>query len=746
MDDSVLKTLRDKYFLRDDNGQLIETEPTQMYSRVAKAVASVEETEELQEYWEKEFYTLMEENIFLPNSPTLMNAGTHIKSLAACFVVDIEDSREGIHRSLGDGMEIFASGGGVGFPFSKLRARGDLVKSTRGKASGPVSFAFMYDAMCGTIMQGGKRRGAAMGTLRVDHPDVMEFIDIKRDKNNLNNFNFSVLLTNEFMEALADDKMFWARDPKTGEQRAFNWEGAEVGIAPQIIMDRLIDSAWGNGEPGVYFIDNADMAHPFPSNDKEMAVMGPNPCGEAVLRAYESCVLGSINLTKFVKGPNKIDVDALAKAAYKAVRFLDNVISYSEPPLKRIEQETKYTRKIGLGVMGLHDALLMMELPYSLSKSAGLTRDMVSSIFSTLSTAAKMATIQLAKEKGEFPAYNRSNYAKVGHSYQNRRRNASLMSIAPTGTIARICDVSFGIEPNQFWQTDHNLTEVQYQTVHKLAAPYFEKGEHLPEYFESALEISPQDHLDMQILVQQYVDQAVSKTVLLPNSASKEDIAPLFMKAWRGGLKGFTVYRDGSRADQPISATKSVEELYEAPKKSSDMAEVRERTTIMYGPSYKVKTPEGNVYVDIHNNTNDEVCEIMLQLSDGFTDTEKSLANWVARVLSKGLQFGIPYEEIVKQGASTEFEHKSRAYPGRVFWFGTNGKQRAYRSIPEVVSDLIIQQVNKLAIGDDDEDIAEILRGTDPGPIDRPRCPLCHGTLALAEGCYSCACGYSKCT
>jgi ribonucleoside-diphosphate reductase alpha chain len=735
MNDSVLEQLRLKYFLRDEKGELIETEPEEMFHRVAKAIASVESNATKRKTWEDTFYELMSSYTFMPNSPCLMNAGTEIGSLAACFVVDIDDSRAGIAQTLGEAMEIFASGGGVGFPFSKLRAKGDLVSSTKGRASGPVSFAHMYDAMTETIMQGGKRRGASMGTLRVDHPDVLEFIHVKRNKIKLNNFNLSVLMTHEFMEAVENDlPEFWARDPRTGERRGFNKLDGTVGpISPSDIMRYVVDGGWSDGEPGVYFIDNAQDANPFPDEDDEMRILGPNPCGEAVLRSWESCVLGSINLTKFVKD-GWFDFKEFSKVVEKCVRFLDNVIDVSVPPLTKIAESTRETRKIGLGVMGLHDALLMLGLPYSLSKSEE-TVDMVGTIFSTMKTSAEKASEALAIERGPFPAINRSTIFPP-------RRNAMLISIAPTGTIARVCDVSFGIEPINYWKTSHELVDIKYEQVHPLANIYFQANLPLPEYFETSLEISPEDHLAMQALVQKYADQAISKTIMFPNSATKEDIAPLYVQAWRKGIKGFTVYRDGSRSGQPISSSdaecqqEAVEHFHKE----------RIRADSVYGPSYKVHPPEGNIYVDIHHNSNDEVVEVMLQLGDGFTDTEKGLANWGARLISKSLQHGIDYDEIVKQGASTEFEHKSRAYPGRVFWFGTNGKRKAYRSIPEVVSDLIVQEVNRMALGpDDDEPFEGEVETIQLRSANEHVCPSCGSTMEYVEGCLACQCGYSRC-
>ena len=733
MDDSVLEQLRLKYFLKDDKGELLETTVEEMFGRVAHAIASAEETPEARTKWEIEFYELMNENIFIPNSPCLMNAGTEVGSLAACFVVDIEDSRAGIARTLGEAMEVFASGGGVGFPFSKLRAKGDLVRSTKGKASGPVSFAHMYDAMTETIMQGGKRRGASMGTLRVDHPDILEFISVKRNKTKLNNFNLSVLLTHEFMESVDNGiQEFWARDPVTKERRGFNRADGSVGpISPDEIMREIVEGGWSDGEPGVYFIDNAQDANPFPDEEEEYRILGPNPCGEAVLRAWESCVLGSINLTKFVKN-GSFDMSSFNSTVYKCVRFLDNVIDVSVPPLKKIAEATKDTRKIGLGVMGLHDTLLMLGIPYSLSKSIE-TRETVQSIFKALRTSAEKASRELAKERGPFPAFDKSKF-------KTPQRNAMLISIAPTGTIARICDVSFGIEPVSHWVITHELVDINYEEKHKLADEYLSKGLDLPDYFETSLEISPADHLEMQALVQKYADQAISKTVLLKKSATREDIAPLYLKAWKKGLKGFTVYRDGSRAGQPISSAS------ESTVDSTTNDTFRERTNILYGPSYKIRTPEGNIYADFHHNTKEEVCEVMLQLGDGFTDTEKSLANWAARLISKSLQHGIDYYEIVKQGASTEFEHKSRAYPGRVFWFGTNGKQKPYRAIPEVISDLIIQEVNKLGSGEYyEEDPSEEQEIVQLRSANEQTCPECGGILQYVEGCLACMCGYSKC-
>jgi ribonucleoside-diphosphate reductase alpha chain len=758
MNDGVLETLRGKYFLKDEQGELVETTPDEMYLRVARAVASVEKPEE-QNHWTTVFYGMMKDNVFLPNSPTLMNAGTGVKSLAACFLVDMEDSMDSILNALHDSAKIFASGGGVGVPLSKLRANGDFISTTKGTSSGPVSFAQMFDAMVNTVKQGGKRRGAMMMTMNIDHPDIIEFIKVKRDHNQLNNMNLSVLLTDEFMETWERNGCFLAKDPQDGSDRLFNWPGSDTPSSVQAheLMDMIVDGMWSDGEPGIYFIDNAQKAHPFNEKLEEFRLIGPNPCGEATLRGYESCVLGSINLTKFVVD-GAFDSLAFQGTVHTAIRFLDNVVDLSEAPLPKINEETKKTRKLGLGVMGLHDALLMLGLPYSISKSQD-TRDTVNEIFSDMETYAEEASASLAAERGMFPAWQ---YSKYSYEWDIEARNACVMSIAPTGTLARICDVSFGIEPVSFFQSQNNLVDVQYENIHPLARPYIAKGEALPEYFEEAQGISPEDHIEMQSIVQQYVDQAVSKTVLLPNDCTKDKFAGYIHLAWKKGLKGVTFYRDGSRSDQPISNAdvdveakiipgleKLMEDGYKALTDTVGLYYLpteRIRTDIVHGPSFKIKTPEGNIYFDVHYNDKEEVVETMLQLGDGFTDTEKGLANWAARLMSKALQAGIEYTELVKQGASTEFEHKSRAYPGRVFWYGTNGKKKPYRSIPEVCSDLIIHTVNKLANDDeeDEEDVEaeEIIQLL---PSSAFLCPECGLLAQRKEGCWACQCGWSKC-
>jgi len=777
MEDGVLTTLKKKYFLRDNSGELIETLPEDMFRRVARALVANEKDNWA--VWEYKFFELMSNMRWLPNSPTLMNAGTPVQNMSACFLLDIEDTRESIAHTLGEAMEIFAAGGGVGFPFSKLRAKGDLVNSTKGEASGPVSFMTMYDAMIGTIAQGGKRRGAAIATLRIDHPDILEFIFSKKDKSKLNNFNISVLVTDEFMKLLkldledgecAGHEAFWARDPKTGGKRNFNLEPlrkqhttvldiANGPISAMLLWNLIMESAWETGEPGVVFIDTMQNAHPFPNSIQSMKILGTNPCGEAVLRDGEACVLGSLNLMAYAM-PNAedlaqtaesdktlledcVDLRLLAEDIVTAVRALDNIVDLSNPPIDKVKEAAQETRKIGLGTMGLHDLLLYVGLPYSISKSPA-TKVFVDRLYGFIRKTAERASTELAKERGSFPAYKQSLFIAP-------RRNASLMSIAPTGTLARIANVSFGIEPVMHFSTHHELVDVQYNTEHPLAKR--KKGPGglpLPFWFEEAHEISVDDHLQMQALVQKHVDQSVSKTINVPADATIQDVSRVFLTAWELGLKGVTLYRSGSRENQPLQSsapielpssttivpTEKTESTSSTHEPEENLRSERLRPSRVTGPCYKVKTNDGPLYVDIHFNNEEEICEMMLQLGDGFTDTEKGLANWCARIISKALQYGMPYDEIVKQGASTEFETKSRAYPGRVFWFQTNGKPRAYRSIPEVVSDILIQEVNRVAFDGEDE----------PQPEQsEQRCESCGGQLMYVEGCLSCECGYSKC-
>jgi len=552
---NAASVLRRRYLRRDDAGNVIET-PEELFRRVAHCIASAEE-----KYngpvasVEEEFYSMMSSFEFLPNSPTLMNAGNRLGQLSACFVLPVPDSMEGIFDALKEAALIHQSGGGTGFSFSQLRPKGDVVRSTMGIASGPVSFMEIFDRATAVIKQGGKRRGANMGILRVDHPDIFEFITAKR-KDVLQNFNLSVGVTDVFMDAVEKDERFHLINPRTG---------AKVREVPaRELFDLICRTAWETGDPGIVFLDEINRTNPVPALGE---IEATNPCGEQPLLPFESCNLGSINLTKMISG-GSIDWEKLAKTVRQSVRFLDNVIDVNHYPIRQIQEATLLTRKIGLGVMGWADFLAEMEIPYDSEESIELAEGLMEFIDKT----AFEASCRLAEERGSFPAFDKSIYAG------NRPlRNASRTTIAPTGSISIIANCSSGIEPlfalvfvrnilggSRFLEVNHVFEKKMKETsmlnsdilheVLKTGSLSRVQGvpEHVKRIFRTAHEISSQFHLKMQAAFQKHTNSGVSKTINLPENATIGEVRDIFLKAYELRCKGITVYRYGSRSEQVL--------------------------------------------------------------------------------------------------------------------------------------------------------------------------------------------------
>ncbi|MBN2654489.1 MAG: adenosylcobalamin-dependent ribonucleoside-diphosphate reductase [Nitrospirae bacterium] len=550
--DNAIKILEARYLLRDEKGGLIET-PDQMFRRASATVASSEINYKNDEAeWEDKFFDLLSSLRFLPNSPTLINAGKHLGQLAACFVLPLDDSMNSIFDTLKNAALILQSGGGTGFSFSHLRPRSDTVKSTGGIASGPVSFIKVYNTATEVIKQGGARRGANMGVLSVSHPDIIEFVRAKREHNHLENFNISVAVTDEFMDALARDDYYQLINPRTNEKKAI--------ISAKEIFDEIVLSAWETGDPGLLFVDKMNRANPTPHIGTFETT---NPCGEQPLLPFEACVLGSLNLSAFVKN-QAVDYESLGCDITTAVRFLDDAIDASEYPLKEIEHMHKGNRKIGLGVMGWADMLVMLGIPYD-SKKAFLT---AREIMGFINRKSKQASADLAMERGVFPNFKGSIYDSPS---MPRVRNATTTTIAPTGSLSIIADCSSSIEPIFSLAYKRHVIDSELIEVNKyfLAAARkygFDKDEimdqvmrkgscrgvngipsEIKKIFRTAHEIKPLDHIEMQAAFQEYTDNAVSKTLNLPHSASKEDVAEAFLLAYSKGLKGITIFRYGSK-------------------------------------------------------------------------------------------------------------------------------------------------------------------------------------------------------
>ena len=557
---NAVRVLERRYLIKNIRGEVVET-PSQMFRRVAKAVALADKFYDANANLEKvedEFYRVMVNLEFLPNSPTLMNAGTEIGQLSACFVLPVEDSIEGIFDALKAMAIIHKSGGGTGFSFSKLRPKGDVVKSTMGIASGPLSFMRIFDVTTEVIKQGGRRRGANMGILSVDHPDILEFITAKEREGVLTNFNLSVSVPDSFMEAVEKDEEYDLINPRTGKP--------ERKMRAKDVFDLIVSSAWRTGDPGVIFIDEINRRNPTPHVGK---IESTNPCGEVPLLPYESCNLGSINLSKMVNEDGKIDWDRLRRTVRTAVHFLDNIIDVNRYPLPEIEKMTRANRKIGLGVMGFAEALIKLGIPYNSEEGIKTAEK----IMSFIEDEAVKMSVELAEVRGSFPNFEGSVWEKRGLSAM---RNATVTTIAPTGTISIIAGTSSGIEPLFAISFIRNVMGTQLFEVN----PLFEKvakergfysvelmrkiartgsvkdlkevPEDVQRLFVTALDVAPEWHVRMQATFQKYVDNAVSKTVNLPYEATIEDVRRIYLLAYKLKCKGITVFRYGSRKEQVL--------------------------------------------------------------------------------------------------------------------------------------------------------------------------------------------------
>ncbi|MEW6740713.1 MAG: adenosylcobalamin-dependent ribonucleoside-diphosphate reductase [Nitrospirota bacterium] len=565
--ENALKVLHARYLIKDEKGKVIET-PENMFRRVARNIAGAERLyNEDASYWEDRFYELMASLKFLPNSPALMNAGKSIGQLAACFVLPVEDSMKSIFDTLKNAALILQSGGGTGFSFSRLRPKADIVRSTGGIASGPVSFMKIYNTATEVIKQGGARRGANMGILRIDHPDILEFIRIKRREGELTNFNISVAVTDAFMEAFKNGNEYNLLNPRSGEV---------VGsLRARTVFDELVKSAWETGDPGLIFIDRINRANPTPHIGM---IESTNPCGEQPLLPYEACVLGSMNLSKYVlkegqrasrrpmgvKGQELIDWDMLAKDINTAVRFLDDSIDINIYPLPEIERMHKGNRKIGLGVMGWADVLILLNIPYNHKKAFEFARK----VMKFVRDKSREASIELAEKRGVFPNFKGSIYDAPG---MPKVRNATTTTIAPTGTLSTIADCSSGIEPlfaiaykrlvldTELYEINKYFIEIAQKRgffSDELMTGVLRKGNlkgikgmplDVKRLFKTALEIPLEDHIEMQAAFQEYTDNAVSKTINLPNKAKKEDVERAFILAYDKGVKGITIFRYGAK-------------------------------------------------------------------------------------------------------------------------------------------------------------------------------------------------------
>lgn len=727
--------LEKRYLRKNEKGRPIE-EPKDLFRRVAQDIARADE-----EYGddpkkaEEDFYKIMSNLEFLPNSPTLMNAGTSIQQLSACFVLPVEDSMEGIFGAIKDTALIHQSGGGTGFSFSKLRPKGDIVRSTGGVASGPISFMRVFNASTDVIKQGGKRRGANMGILQVDHPDIEDFITVKENLEELTNFNLSVAVTEGFMRAVSEKKKYNLINPRT--QKVVKQLDAET------ILNKIVEKAWKSGEPGIIFLDRINKNNPV-SHIGE--IEATNPCGEQPLLPYESCNLGSINLAKMVTN-KKIDFEKIARVINHAIHFLDNVIDRNKYPLKKIEEMTYANRKIGLGVMGFADMLIQLNVPYNSEKALQIAEK----IMNFIQKEGRNASKKLGEQRKSFPNFKGSIWENKG-----TMRNATVTTIAPTGTISIIAGCSSGIEPlfavffiRNVLDEDDRLIEIN---------PYFEKiakekgfyskelmekiakkgsiqeieeiPKEIKKVFVTALDISPEWHVRMQAAFQKYTDNAVSKTVNFRKEATIEDIRQVFKMAYDLECKGVTVYRYGSRKEQVLSTTEEDKEIERKP---------RTRPMSISGSTLKMGTGCGNLYVTI-NETSSGPFEVFASLGKaGGCAAAQSEA--VSRLISLCFRSGIDADTVIRQlrGIRCPSPFFGRSGPILSCPDALAKAIEAHIKTREKNVPPIITEVSRLDKFDDEKTPEEYL-----SPVGV--CPDCGNPLIFEEGCRICKqCGFSTC-
>jgi len=761
LSENAIKVLEKRYFAKDENGNLLE-DAEGMFRRVAKAVAEADlkyTTPDAVKDIENQFYDMMYNLEFLPNSPTLMNAGRPLGQLSACFVLPVEDSMEAIFEAIKNAALIHKSGGGTGFSFSRLRPKGASVNSTGGVASGPISFMKVFNAATEAVKQGGTRRGANMGILRVDHPDILEFITCKSDNSEITNFNISVGITEEFMKAVENNKDYNLIDPHDGK------------IAGKLnatkVFNLIVEMAWKNGEPGIIFLDRLNKDNVTPELG---TIESTNPCGEQPLLPYEACNLGSINLSIMVKRKGsklEIDYNRIENTVKKAVHFLDNVIEVNKYPLPEIDKMTRGTRKIGLGIMGWADLLCKLGIPYNSQDAVNLAEK----VMKFIQDKSKEASMELAETRGVFPYFDKSIYSDKGMKI----RNATTTTIAPTGTLSIIAGVSSGIEPIFALSYIRNVMDndelIEVNPIFKevamnqgfysddLMRKIAKKGtiqgipeipKKVQEVFVTSHDISPEWHVKMQAAFQKYTDNAVSKTVNLRHDATLDDVREVFLNAYTANCKGVTIYRDGSRDLQVLNIgkvkgkdnEKQAPEEKEAP--SAYKITPRPRPDITTGFTEKVKIGCGNLYITVNYDENG-ICEVFTNLGRAGGCPSQSEAT--SRLVSIALRSGMDVNAIVEQLKGIRCATTIRQKGLKVM------------SCPDAIGKVIekvmkLQNIRREEVSSDicDMELNEAMTGTpqrnidDANPNKMAVCPECGKAVEHEGGCVVCRnCGYSKC-
>ncbi len=750
---NALLVLKRRYLRKNNKGEVVET-PEEMLHRVATTISSVEKKytsdSAFVERMKEEFFGMMAKLEFMPNSPTLMNAGKSLGQLSACFVVPVDDSMESIFDAVKATALIHKTGGGTGFSFTRLRPKNSVVKSTGGVASGPVSFMRVFDAATQAVKQGGTRRGANMGILRVDHPDILEFISCKEKEGEIPNFNISIAVTNDFMERVFEGTEYNLIDPRTKE--------IVKKLDAKEVFNLIALCAHKNGEPGVVFIDRVNESNLVPHLGN---IESTNPCGEQPLLPYESCNLGSINLAKMLKKEGDkftINWKRLEKVTRLATRFLDDVIDANRFPIPQIKENTLRTRKIGLGIMGWATMLGFLEIAYNSEEACELAKKVMGFIYEN----AKEESIVLAKERGVFPAWKRS----VWENRNIRIRNATLTTIAPTGSISIIAGpTSTGIEPLYSLCYFRNvldgekLLEVDpaFEYIAKKRGFFSEElmkrlasGEsiqnmneipsNVKRIFVTALEIEPSWHVKMQAAFQEYTDNAVSKTINLPNKATVEDIKEIYILAYKLGCKGITVYRDGSRQEQVLTVNKKDKEIKTIHEDICPYPKPRPEVTI--GTTTKVPTGCGNLYITVNQDEEGNFFEVFTQMGKAGGCAASQLEA-IGRLVSLALRGGIDPKVIIEQLKGIRCPSPSWTKGEKIF----SCADALSRVLEKRIDDQ--KKIIRVEIKSQEKETAGVKKKP-TGIISFNNiagvCPDCGFVLKHKEGCLICdACGYSKC-
>ncbi|MFA5145615.1 MAG: vitamin B12-dependent ribonucleotide reductase [Candidatus Omnitrophota bacterium] len=761
LSENALKVLERRYLKKDEQGKVVET-PEEMFLRVAKAMAIADKlygkSEKEVETLQGDFYRIMSELEFMPNSPCLINAGRELGQLSACFVLPVEDSMESIFESLKATAMIHKSGGGTGFSFSRLRPKNAVVKTTGGVASGPVSFMKVYDAATEAVKQGGTRRGANMGILRVDHPDILEFITCKENNKHITNFNISVAITDDFMKKLEKGEDYDLIDPRT--------QKVVQRLNTKEVFDLIVKQAHKNGEPGIIFIDRMNEFNPTPKLGKYEST---NPCGEQVLLPYESCDLGSLNLSliyKKVNGHYEVDWNKLKELTHLAVHFLDNLIDVNKFPLPQIEKATKLTRKIGLGVMGWSSLLIRLNIPYNSEEAVELAEKVMSFI---LEEASKKS-LELGKAKGTFPAFKNSIYDKKDNPV--KMRNATLTTIAPTGTISIIAGpCSSGIEPmyaisyyrnvmdnDKLVEVDPLFEEVAKErrfysrelmekiAEHSSIQDIKEIPEDIRKIFVTAHDISPEWHVRMQAAFQKYVHNATSKTINFAHEATVEDVKKSYVLAYKLGCKGITIYRDRSREEQVLNVGGPAQKQEQkAPGAKREIAP-RPRPEVIIGTTTKVATGCGNLYVTINVDEEGSPFELFTQMGKAGGCAASQLEA-IGRLVSLGFRSEIEVKSIIEQLRNIRCPSPSWEKGQRIFSCADAIARVIEKRLVNnpSVKPLAEAQAVSMKHSHSDEH-PKLTPGVDHHADIVGVCPDCGGALRHEEGCVKChACGFSKC-